>query len=300
MAKSTKPLESTDATDTTIEAVAVDQIRVLDVTPSPEDSRDWSAEGLLAVAKYPPTLDLRQYCQPVRDQGPQGACAAMAGSAMKEAQESKDYQLREYLSPQYIYNMRENKTSSGMYMRNLMKILNTNGVCTETTYPYNSTATITKAMHTEAAKFRIKGYASISSIDGLKTALYTNGPAVIAMPVYNTEREEIWNQLPSDKMLGGHAMCVVGYDANGFIIRNSWGNGWGNAGYTVFPYSHWGKQWEVWTTIDIITGPNKTTGKTSNSVVSIIGRAIKRFFRVRGSFVVNSSECRKVPRAKRD
>ena len=83
MAKSTKPLESTDATDTTIEAVAVDQIRVLDVTPSPEDSRDWSAEGLLAVAKYPPTLDLRQYCQPVRDQRPQGACAAMAGSARK-------------------------------------------------------------------------------------------------------------------------------------------------------------------------------------------------------------------------
>lgn len=276
-----------------------DDVRILDVVPSPEDTRDWSAEGLLAVAKFPPTLDLRGYCQPVRDQGAQGACAAMAGSAMKEAQEYKDYQLREYLSPQYIYNMRDNKTSSGMYMRNLMKILNTYGVCKETTYPYNSTATITKAMTTEANKFRVRGYASIATIDGLKTALYTNGPAVIAVPVYNYG-STMWNQLPGQTMLGGHAMCVVGYDATGFIIRNSWGSGWGNAGYTVFPYSHWGKQWEVWTTIDIITGPDKTTTKKSNTALSVIGSAIKRFFGVRGSFVVNSSECRKVPRAKRD
>jgi C1A family cysteine protease len=31
---------------------------------------------------------------------------------------------------------------------------------------------------------------------------------------------------------GGHAVCVVGYRADGrFIIRNSWGRGWGDGGF---------------------------------------------------------------------
>ena len=36
---------------------------------------------------------------------------------------------------------------------------------------------------------------------------------------------------PSTKR-GGHAVCVVGYRADGrFIIRNSWGTTWGDAGF---------------------------------------------------------------------
>ena len=31
---------------------------------------------------------------------------------------------------------------------------------------------------------------------------------------------------------GGHAVCVVGYRSDGrFIIRNSWGTGWGDQGF---------------------------------------------------------------------
>lgn len=297
MAKSTKtetPIETTEPT-----VLTQNTTRTLDVVPSPEDTRDWSAERLLTIATFPSTLDLRGLCQPIRNQGSQGACAAMAGSAMKEVHEYKDYALHEYLSPQYIYNMRPNKTTSGMYMRDLMKILSKYGVCKETTYPYTTTMTITKAITSEANKFRIKGYASISTIDGLKASLYSNGPAVIAVPVYN-KSNTLWDQQPGELLQGGHAMAVVGYDATGFIIRNSWGTTWGNDGYTIFPYTHWGKQWEIWTTVDILTGPEKTTTTKSNTALSVIGKAIKRFFGVRGSFVVNSSECIKVPRAKRD
>lgn len=264
--------------------------RTLDVIPSPVDDRDWIAENLLTIVKFPATLDLRGLCRPIRNQGSQGSCAAMAGSAMKEAHEYSDYQLREYLSPQYIYNLRANKPSEGMYMRDLMKILTSNGVCREVTYPYMSTGPITTAMNTEAAKFKIKGYAASSTIDGLKLALYTNGPAVIAFPVYNYGTE-FWYQKVGETMKGGHAVTVVGYNEIGFIIRNSWGTDWGNAGYTVFPYAHWGKQWEVWSTIDIKTGPNKPAPKPSNNALAIIGRVIKRFFGLRGSRVAGSCKC---------
>lgn len=284
--------------ENTTETIYTD-IRTLDVVQSPEDTRDWIAETILTVAQYPATLDLRTYCQPIRNQGSQGACAAMAGAAMKEAHEYKDYKLREYLSPQYIYNMRANKTSSGMYMRDLMSILTKYGVCKESTYPYLTTSTITNEITTEANKFRIKGYASIATIDGLKNALFTNGPAVIAVPVYNYGAT-LWNQEANQTSLGGHAMVILGYTSVGFIIRNSWGTGWGDAGYTIFPYTHWGKQWEIWTTVDVLTGPDKTTVKKSNGFASVIKSAIKRFFGKRGSFVVNVSECRCALRARRD
>ena len=36
----------------------------------------------------------------------------------------------------------------------------------------------------------------------------------------------------TEKLLGGHAVAVVGYDDNyGFLVRNSWGVDWGVEGY---------------------------------------------------------------------
>jgi len=40
--------------------------------------------------------------------------------------------------------------------------------------------------------------------------------------------------------LGGHAVLVVGYDMNEkrFIVRNSWGSGWGKNGYFTLPFEY--------------------------------------------------------------
>lgn len=37
---------------------------------------------------------------------------------------------------------------------------------------------------------------------------------------------------------GGHAVTIVGYNKDGFIIKNSWGTGWGDAGYGVVSYDY--------------------------------------------------------------
>ena len=45
---------------------------------------------------------------------------------------------------------------------------------------------------------------------------------------------------PKERQLGGHAVLAVGYDdpTSRFIVRNSWGDKWGNAGYFTMPYDY--------------------------------------------------------------
>lgn len=219
------------------------------VKPSPQDGRDYKASTIYSDFIPPKTVDYRPQMTIVRDQGSQGSCAAMAGAAMKEWQERLDFNYTDYMSPQFIYNLREDVGTDGMYMRDLMKILQKAGVVPESIFPYGNKDRPGLTITSLGEKFRVQRYASIDTVADLKKALVTNGPCVIAVPVYNYG-PTMWFKEKGDVFLGGHAMLVVGYDQNGFIIRNSWGKGWQEFGHCYFPLNHWGSQWEVWTTID--------------------------------------------------
>ena len=43
-----------------------------------------------------------------------------------------------------------------------------------------------------------------------------------------------------EQQIGGHAVCAVGYDdaKQMFIVRNSWGDTWGQKGYFMMPYAY--------------------------------------------------------------
>jgi len=45
---------------------------------------------------------------------------------------------------------------------------------------------------------------------------------------------------PGEQVLGGHAVLAVGYDdaQQRFLVRNSWGTGWGMQGYFTMPYTY--------------------------------------------------------------
>ena len=107
---------------------------------------------------------------------------------MKEWQELKDVSFNQYMSPQFIYNNRENQDSEGMYGRDVMRILSKVGSCSETSYPYQKIEDPNNILHSikeEALNYKIKSYAQIKTLDSLKRALYINGPCYISFPVYN-------------------------------------------------------------------------------------------------------------------
>lgn len=221
----------------------------LDIKPSPYDPRDWRVSAIIKGVDLPEVLDYRPLMQPVRDQGYQGSCAAMASSSMKEVQEKKDIGLNEYLSPQFIYNNREDKTEEGMYTRDLLKILQTVGVCKETLYPYGSMDTPSYICYKDSLNRTIDHYARVESWDQLRTSLYVNGPCLIAVPVYNYG-SRMWYQNPGEQLLGGHMMCIAGYVDDDAIIRNSWSEEWELDGYTYMNKNDFSMAWEYWTTID--------------------------------------------------
>lgn len=224
----------------------------LDVIPSPIDLRDWKAETVYPSKekiKLPLTLDLRDDLRSVRDQGVQGSCVAQVGACMKEWQEYKEINFFDYMSPQFIYNNREDMKTQGMWPRNLMSILRNVGSVPEFMFPYGTSGKPPKDAYEEAVRFLIENYASVNTIDALKTALYKNGPCLIVVPVYNYG-DRLWKPRQGDTQMGLHAMTIVGYDSKGFIIRNSWGDDWGDEGCSTFFYEDWGFQTEIWTTID--------------------------------------------------
>ncbi len=228
---------------------------IFPIVRSPEDDRDFVYEHISqgrATAVAPPsTLDLRKYLNPPRNQGRKGACAAFSASAIKEYHERLDVGFEEYMSPDSIYVYRANKPSSGMFLRDVMAILSERGIAPERDVPYtqDEPAPLSDAVVERARDYKIASYAQVHTIEGLKEALYLNGPCLIAFPVYDA-RPKFWtvNKDPTQK--GGHVVTVVGYTKDAFIIRNSWGANWNGDGTILYPFSEWGSHWECWSAVD--------------------------------------------------
>ena len=82
------------------------------------DERDFLLSSVYpADVTLPVEYDLRPQMRPIRDQGQQGTCSAQTAAAMKEWQEKVDLGFSEYMSPQFIYNLRESYGMEGMTPR---------------------------------------------------------------------------------------------------------------------------------------------------------------------------------------
>ena len=81
----------------------------------------------------------------------------------------------------------------------------------------------------------------------MKGCLASGYPFVLGFTVYQSFESDTVAQTghapmpgPNEQTIGGHAVLAVGYDdsQNWFIIRNSWGTGWGMQGYFTLPYDY--------------------------------------------------------------
>jgi C1A family cysteine protease len=126
------------------------------------------------------------------------------------------------------------------------------GVCLESVYPYNSNFKILPPLNTyqNAKRFKTFSYQFVNQdLVSLKSAL-TNFkvPIVFGIMVYSSfMSSNVYKtgivpmpNTKTEKLLGGHCICMVGYDDSKqlFTCANSWGATWGDKGYFYLPYSY--------------------------------------------------------------
>ncbi len=230
--------------------------RVYGWTPDLPDHRDYMFTAVRrVVAKLPTSVDLRPSCPPVEDQGALGSCTGNAIAGALEFLELKDKLPLVDLSRLFIYyNERVMEhtvnSDSGAQIRDGIKSVAKQGVCSEAKWPYDIkkfAAKPTPACYKEALKHCISQYQRLSTLDDMRSTLASGYPFVFGFTVYESfESQDVAKTgvvpMPqkSERMLGGHAVVGVGYDdaQKRFIVRNSWGTDWGMQGYFTIPYDY--------------------------------------------------------------
>src|SRR5579871_4434087 len=225
--------------------------------PDLPDARDAVYELPKKLGSLPPSVDLRSGCPAVYDQGDLGSCTANAIGAAIEFDQRKQKLAPFTPSRLFIYyNERviEGTVSSdsGAQIRDGVKSVNQQGAPPEDPdWPYDITKFAKKPpkkAYTDAAKHESILYQRlILTLGQLKGCLASGSPSVFGFVVYESfESPQVASSgeapLPQagEKQLGGHAVLAVGYDDSQerFIVRNSWGPGWGMEGYFTLPYPY--------------------------------------------------------------
>jgi C1A family cysteine protease len=219
------------------------------------DARDTLYAARLKAAP-PAEYDLRPAMPPIYDQGQLGSCTGNAIAAAMEYERDRQG-LSDFVPSRLFiyYNERALEgtasSDSGAVIRDGIKVVNTEGVCPETLWPYDIAMFAVRPprrCYVAALTDRLVQYEAIQTLGDLKDAISSGLAVVFGFTVYESfESSEVAQTgvmpMPNPKterVVGGHAVLAVGYsDPKGHVIvRNSWGPSWGDAGYFFMPYQY--------------------------------------------------------------
>lgn len=247
--------------------------------PDKEDSRDWDEEHLgLVAASIPEEQSLKRFDASIWDQGASNTCVAWTFAGGVANLENQVLGEHELISVPHIYyfSRRIDKPKGllfdgGTYLRSCAKGMNKVGVPDAKWWPFSTSSlklnrqppiqAIMKAHPRRGGEyFRIRATGS-RRIDAVQQALaagYTVGfgTNVVESFVASDGPTIIEQPSGSERVVGGHAMLIVGYKLiQGrllFEVRNSWGTRWRNEGYWLMSTEY--LTWSFTRDLQIIRG----------------------------------------------
>jgi C1A family cysteine protease len=226
------------------------------------------------VTTLPASVDLRAWCSRIEDQDRIGSCTAHAGVGLVEYFERRAFGKHLDASRLFLYKVTRNLLhwtgDTGAFLRTTMYALTLFGVPPEEYYPYNPPDYDKEPpafCYAFAQNFQAISYYRLDPpgtardvlLARIKTDLSKGLPSMFGFTVYssinqaNTNGGKIPYPTRGERVAGGHAIDAVGYDDNlkikntnlggiettgALLIRNSWGTGWGSAGYGWLPYKY--------------------------------------------------------------
>jgi C1A family cysteine protease len=215
------------------------------------DTRDYRYQ--VTQKLNPNVVDLRKYCSPIENQGSLGSCTGQSIAGAIELLNKRGGKHND-VSRLFIYYYERLilgtvNYDSGAYIRDGIKATNKYGASLESLWPHDirkfRQEPITEAKN-DALNRKVTRYERVNDFNGCVDALTNGYPIVMGFYVYdsfmskNVARTGImpYPNTKREKLLGGHAVLLVGYDKRKkvFIARNSWGTNWGDKGYFYMPF----------------------------------------------------------------
>ena len=222
-------------------------------------------------ASLPESVDLRDWCSPVEDQGNLGSCTANAGVGLIEFFERRAFGKHIDASRLFLYKVTRNVSGltgdTGAYLRDTMKAMVLFGVPPETQWPYvieDFEMEPSAFCYAYAQNFQATEYYRLDPpgtdrdelLQRIKANLAASLPSMFGFSVFSSIDQMDGGEIPypsrHESHMGGHAVVAIGYDdakeienpndgyvsTGAFLIRNSWGEAWGEDGYGWLPYDY--------------------------------------------------------------
>ena len=177
---------------------------------------------------------------PVKNQGSCGSCWAFSATGSLEGGNFVATGKLVSLSEQQLVDCdpKSNGCGGGL-MTNAFQYVKAHGLCTEEDYPYHAKDEDCKDTQCESA-IKITGYEETPQFDGaaLKQAV-AKAPVSVAVEadsaVFQMYKSGVVDSTACGTSLN-HGVLAVGYTADYWIVKNSWGASWGDNGYIKIKY----------------------------------------------------------------
>jgi hypothetical protein len=200
-------------------------------------------------------VDLRKYCTPVGDQGQTSRCSAFAWTHATELVTNMKSGSAPRLAPNYTmlefqrlqgdaqdYAYAHSGGDGTVSGTDPGQVLAEHGTCRQELWPDDSEvpSTSERVLISDAEKHHLDGTPHPIAIDDIRKVLSAGCPVHVAINTGSTfsevGRDGVFSasEGPSGRH-GRHAMLIVGYTGNFYIIKNSWGENWGDKGYCYIP-----------------------------------------------------------------
>jgi C1A family cysteine protease len=263
-----RPFEKSEAVTRHLTITLPDSVSSIDLSdPNPpvEASTnsmvgEFSAQNNLvqpetSTAGLPQSFDWRatNKVSDIRDLGSCGSCWAFGLTAVMESALRIDQNITADLSEQFLVSCNDpaKNTQCGQNKYNCeyggcedaqQYDVNTNGLnqsaagaVLESQFPYTASDSACPANLThayQAASWNYVGGVWSPTVDQIKNVIYTNGPVTSRVCVGSAFDDYTGGEFTTDEgTCENHTIVLVGWDDNGWILRNSWGTGWGESGY---------------------------------------------------------------------
>jgi hypothetical protein len=214
-----------------------------------------------AAAPIPASKDLRVAWWKVADQGSTGSCVgwATADSVLRwHFVKAGRLSTTDMLSPRFVW-MASKETdpiitrpttfieTEGTSLKSALDIARKFGVVRDAVLPFGTGKLYAgqgSTFYAIAAQRKITAYFNLgSSLTNWRTWLATKGPILTRLNVDTTwdlatANDGNLDEYNADVTRGGHAVALVGYKPDRFIVRNSWGTGWGDGGFAYASYDY--------------------------------------------------------------